>query len=176
MTTLFCYLNAFWACLCQCLRVSFCVPDVCVCVCVRIQVFKIICFEQLVVLSLKTDHCVLPEVDLQPYDKNGAITYRVMGGILDFFVFSGPSSEDVVRQYVSLIGSPIMPPFWSLGFHLCKHGYGNSSEFWKVIQRNRAAKMPYVSFMTGFFAVLHGRHRLQLKKTIQLIKQSLSSV
>ena len=122
------------------------------CVCVFAFECSVICFEQLVVLSLKTDHCVLPEVDLQPYNKNGAITYRVTGGILDFFVFSGPSSEDVVRQYVSLIGSPIMPPFWSLGFHLCKHGYGNSSEFWKVIQRNRAAKMPYVSFMTCCFA------------------------
>ena len=87
------------------------------------------------------------EVDLQPYDKKGAITYRVTGGILDFFVFSGPSSGDVIQQYVGLVGLPFMPPFWSLGFHLCKHGYGNSSEFWKVIQRNRAARMPYVSFV-----------------------------
>ncbi|KAK7112214.1 lysosomal alpha-glucosidase-like [Littorina saxatilis] len=87
------------------------------------------------------------QVELQPLNnqgpETGSITYRVLGGILDFFVFSGPSSEDVVRQYVSLIGQSFMPPFWSLGFHLCKHGYGNSSEFWKVIQRNREAKMPY---------------------------------
>ncbi|KAL8564096.1 hypothetical protein ACOMHN_034573 [Nucella lapillus] len=83
------------------------------------------------------------QVDLQPYQEKGAITYRVTGGILDFFVLSGPSAEDVVRQYVGLVGYPSMPPLWALGFHLCRHGYGNSSHLWKVIERNRAANIPY---------------------------------
>ena len=86
------------------------------------------------------------EVALQPYaGGEGGLTYRTLGGILDFYVFSGPSPLQVVEQYVSLVGRPTMPPFWSLGFHLCKYGYGSSENLRNVIERNRAAKIPYVS-------------------------------
>ncbi|XP_076451187.1 lysosomal alpha-glucosidase-like isoform X2 [Babylonia areolata] len=84
------------------------------------------------------------EVALQPYaGGEGGVTYRSLGGILDFFVFTGPSPLEVVEQYVSLIGRPVMPPFWSLGFHLCKYGYTGTKQLNDVIQRNRAAKIPY---------------------------------
>lgn len=89
-----------------------------------------------------------PEIALQPYaGGGGGLTYRTLGGILDFYVFSGPSPLQVVEQYVSLIGRPAMPPFWSLGFHLCKYGYGSAQNMLKVILRNRAAKIPYVSLV-----------------------------
>ncbi|KAL8576667.1 hypothetical protein ACOMHN_025142 [Nucella lapillus] len=84
------------------------------------------------------------EVAFQPYaGGEGGLTYRALGGILDFFVFTGPSPVQVVEQYVSLIGRPAMPPFWSLGFHLCKYGYLNTKNMTAVIERNRAAKIPY---------------------------------
>ena len=36
------------------------------------------------------------DVTLQP---TPALTYRTVGGILDFYMFFGPSPEDVVKQY-----------------------------------------------------------------------------
>lgn len=72
-----------------------------------------------------------------------SITWRVLGGVLDFFVFFGPSPIEVTKQYISLIGKPMIPPFWSLGFHIARYGYNNSEEFQKVIKRNQDINIPY---------------------------------
>lgn len=72
-----------------------------------------------------------------------SITWRVLGGVLDFFIFLGPSPIEVTKQYISLIGKPKIPPFWSLGFHIARYGYNNSEELKKVIKRNQDIGIPY---------------------------------
>ncbi|XP_022236445.1 lysosomal alpha-glucosidase-like, partial [Limulus polyphemus] len=80
------------------------------------------------------------DVLFQPYP---AITFRTIGGILDFFVFLGPTPEDVVRQYMQVIGFPMFPPYWSLGYQLSRWGYNNLSEVTDVSQRTIDAGIPY---------------------------------
>ncbi|KAL5004590.1 hypothetical protein ScPMuIL_018046 [Solemya velum] len=81
------------------------------------------------------------EVDLQP-KPNPAITYRVIGGILDFYIFLGPTPEKAVQQYTEAIGRPMMPPYWSLGFHLCRWGYENLTTLRTVHDRMVEAGVP----------------------------------
>ncbi|CAH8445660.1 unnamed protein product [Schistosoma margrebowiei] len=71
-----------------------------------------------------------------------AITYRTIGGILDFFIFTGPKPLDVINQYYNLIGHPTIPPYWSLGFHICKYGMKNLDEAKEVLKRNMEAGIP----------------------------------
>ncbi|XP_023930007.1 lysosomal alpha-glucosidase [Lingula anatina] len=82
------------------------------------------------------------QVDMTP-GSPPTLTYTTVGGILDFYVFTGPTPNDVIAQYTAVIGRPTLPPYWSLGFHLCRWGYGGTDGMRKVIQRMRAAKMPY---------------------------------
>lgn len=63
-------------------------------------------------------------IEIQP---SPAITFRTTGGILDFYVFTGPTPDNVVQQYTELIGRPFLPPYWALGFNLCRWGYGGTS-------------------------------------------------
>ncbi|XP_059335060.1 sucrase-isomaltase, intestinal isoform X1 [Ammospiza nelsoni] len=80
------------------------------------------------------------DVTFQP---TPALTYRTIGGILDFYMVLGPTPELVVQQYTQLIGRPVMPPYWSLGFQLCRYGYANDSEVARVVEEMKAAQIPH---------------------------------
>ncbi|CAF4864828.1 unnamed protein product [Pieris macdunnoughi] len=80
------------------------------------------------------------DIALQP---TPAITYRAIGGVLNFYIFMGPSPEDVIAQYMEIIGKPFMPPYWALGFHLCKYNYGSLNVTRDVWQKNRDAGIPF---------------------------------
>ncbi|XP_062874741.1 lysosomal alpha-glucosidase [Trichomycterus rosablanca] len=79
------------------------------------------------------------EVALQPMP---AVTWVTIGGILDFYIFLGPDPQSVVRQYHEVIGYAMMPPYWSLGFHLCRWGYTSSNVTRSVVQRMHQAQFP----------------------------------
>lgn len=79
------------------------------------------------------------EVVLQP---TPAATFRALGGVLDFFVFVGPTISDVVKQLQHVVGKPAMPPFWGLGFHLCRFGYKSLNRTRYIMEMNIKAGVP----------------------------------
>ncbi|XP_052387400.1 sucrase-isomaltase, intestinal-like isoform X2 [Carassius gibelio] len=80
------------------------------------------------------------DVTFQP---TPALTYRTIGGILDFYMVMGPTPEEVVQQYTEMIGRPVLPAYWSLGFQLCRYGYANDKEIADLYRDMKAAKIPY---------------------------------
>ncbi|XP_063595395.1 maltase-glucoamylase-like [Penaeus indicus] len=70
------------------------------------------------------------------------LTLRSIGGIIDLFFFLGPSPEQVVAQYTSVIGRPFLPPYWSLGFQLCRYGYNSLENLTSAVSRTRRHGIP----------------------------------
>ncbi|CAF0745626.1 unnamed protein product [Didymodactylos carnosus] len=70
------------------------------------------------------------------------LTYRTIGGILDIFFFAGPTPEDVIQQYQHVIGNPYMPPYWALGFHLCRYGYNTLENMQAAVNRTISKNIP----------------------------------
>ncbi|XP_045463222.1 lysosomal alpha-glucosidase-like isoform X2 [Harmonia axyridis] len=88
-------------------------------------------------LFLKNSNAM--DIIIQP---SPALTFRTIGGILDFFIFLGPTPSDVLKQYQEIIGKPKMPPYWSLGFHLSKFGLEDLETTKDYIQRNLNVGIP----------------------------------
>ncbi|XP_075544668.1 lysosomal alpha-glucosidase-like [Dermacentor variabilis] len=79
------------------------------------------------------------EVVLQP---TPAVTFRALGGVLDLFVFAGPTAANVVSQLQHVVGMPAMPPYWGLGFHLCRYGYNTLNRTRYIMEMNIKAGIP----------------------------------
>lgn len=63
-----------------------------------------------------------------------SITYKVIGGVLDFRFFLGEQSpESTVEKLNFYSGKAELPPFWSFGFHQCRYGYPNADKLLDVL-------------------------------------------
>ena len=51
--------------------------------------------------------------------------------------------HDVVDQYYDLVGRPMMPPYWTLGFQLCRYGYQNTSHIRTIFDRVKDLNIPF---------------------------------
>ncbi len=68
-------------------------------------------------------------------------------GILDFYIFAGSRPDDVINQYQEVIGRPALPPYWALGYHQSRWGYGNLQEVKDVVNN-------FAKFKVFFSAIL----------------------
>ena len=73
---------------------------------------------------------------------SGALQYKIVGGVLDFFVFLGPTPANVIAQYTELVGYPRLPPLWSLGFHQCRWGYKTVNFTRLVVENYTSNQLP----------------------------------
>ncbi|PFH56463.1 hypothetical protein XA68_16477 [Ophiocordyceps unilateralis] len=82
------------------------------------------------------------------HDGEQYLEYNTLGGVLDFWFFSGPSPIAVAQQYGQVTGLPAMQPYWGLGFHQCRYGYRDAYDVAEVVHNYSLAKIPLETMWT----------------------------
>ncbi|KAH9974514.1 glycosyl hydrolases family 31-domain-containing protein [Russula compacta] len=77
-----------------------------------------------------------------PSSNQSLVQYRIIGGTLDLYFFSGPDPNSVIEQYGQVVGLPTRLPNWGFGFHLCRWGYATLPETKQQVDAMRAANVP----------------------------------
>ncbi|XP_055941324.1 maltase-glucoamylase-like [Argiope bruennichi] len=83
-----------------------------------------------------------------------AVTFRTIGGVLDFYIFLGPSPEEVIQQYTEAIGRPSIPPYWSLGLHVGQLPHQSIDETEKLLNELKTKHIPWESLILNDNIVL----------------------
>ena len=63
---------------------------------------------------------VIVDVGREEYDK---VKIYVPEDSVEFFVFEGPTIEEVLERYTTVTGKPYLPPMWAFGYMLSRFSY-----------------------------------------------------
>lgn len=75
-------------------------------------------------------------------DKKVLLEHRTIGGIIDYYFYLGDSIDNTLIKLHEIIGHPMLPPFWSLGFHQSRWGYHNTSEIETIMKKFLDLEIP----------------------------------
>ncbi|KAH8664191.1 alpha glucosidase-like protein [Xylariales sp. PMI_506] len=64
-------------------------------------------------------------------------------GLLDVFVFLGPTPKDISTKYAELTGTTAMPPESAIGYHQCRWNYVSDDDVKDVDRKMDKFKIPY---------------------------------
>jgi len=95
-------------------------------------------------------------LEITRFGDQTVLNFRAIGGLLDFFTFTGETAEDVIRLYHQVIGTPTFPPFWALGFQQSSWQYSNITRIDEVLSGYDQSSMPLegiwldIEYMDGY--------------------------
>jgi alpha-glucosidase len=104
------------------------------------------------VFTDNTRHMVFDVGDTDPE----VLTITAADGVVDQYVYAGPTVPEVVERYTRLTGRPALPPRWTLGYHQCRWSYTPDTRVQEVCDQFRARGIPAdgiwldIDYMDGF--------------------------
>lgn len=105
--------------------------------------------------GLLLDSPTSTEFDLAKEDQ-GRSWFGAACGDLIYYVFCGPTPQDVLAQYTALTGATPLPPLWGLGNGQSRFSYGSAEEVLHIAHMFRERNIPCdtlyldIDYMDGF--------------------------
>ena len=58
-----------------------------------------------------------------------SLQHRTIGGIIDYYIIVAKSPMEVIQNIHKILGKPMLPPYWAVGFHQSRYGYNHIDKF-----------------------------------------------
>lgn len=65
-----------------------------------------------------------------------------VGGVMDIYLLRGSSPDEVMRQYYTIVGKPVLVPQWILGWNQCRYSYKSLADVKAVVAGYKAGDFP----------------------------------
>mmetsp|Transcript_1756 Transcript_1756/g.2602 ORF Transcript_1756/g.2602 Transcript_1756/m.2602 type:complete len:913 (+) Transcript_1756:17-2755(+) len=82
-------------------------------------------------------------IDVDKQDDHVNVRWVNAAGSIDIFMIPGPTPMDVIKNYVSLTGKPLMPQRFSLAYHQCRWNYKDRQDVENVDSKFDEHNIPY---------------------------------
>jgi alpha-glucosidase (family GH31 glycosyl hydrolase) len=69
-------------------------------------------------------------------------------GLTDMYVFTQNTIQDLIPEFIDLVGKPALVPEWGLGWHQCRWGYNNTDDVENVVKSYRKNNIPLDAIWT----------------------------
>lgn len=76
------------------------------------------------------------------FSHRDSYTFEADGGAMIYYIIAGEDYKDILRQYVTLTGRPVMPPRWALGYSQCRGLYVWQDQALEVARKFRELEIP----------------------------------
>ena len=80
------------------------------------------------------------------YENQVLVEHRTIGGVIDYFITINENPENALISIHDIIGHPMLPPYWSLGFHQCRWGYHSTQDIRNVYENFIAYELTVDTF------------------------------
>ncbi|KAL0232802.1 hypothetical protein GEMRC1_011549 [Eukaryota sp. GEM-RC1] len=105
-----------------------------------------------------------------------SFVFRSSGGIIDLFLYSGPSPSDVINQHQEVVGSPVAIPIFALGWMQARWGWKTIDDVIGVVDDYDRDQIPLdvlffdIDYMQKYYDFTVDPDRYPLKKLSKFIK------
>ncbi|KAM0211504.1 hypothetical protein ACHAQD_010297 [Fusarium lateritium] len=82
-------------------------------------------------------------IDIKKTKKNTKTHWISEAGLIDVFVFLGPTPKDVLKDYVALTGTSALPQEFSIAYHQCRWNYVSDDDVKDVGHGMDRFRIPY---------------------------------
>ena len=87
------------------------------------------------VVSLGASHADASALSGGTSAKSSHVHFMSESGILDLFVFMGPTLARNMERYMSLVGRTALPQYFAIGYHQCRWNYWSDDDVKDVSRR-----------------------------------------